>query len=217
MFITDRDLAVLEPGLGRDVAWAGQTLARGTGTLSGRTVMIPSMRAFDAGVRAGMLLVLGGATFEIISVDSDETVLVSSMRDSALDEARVPPGGVPPAPASIVTFGPQIQTVHRQILWMLGVSEYATADRPPGDPRVGRERITNPRDLALLEALGTLHLIYAGAEALLGADSVAAAKARVYRDRFNRERWRAAALIDTDGDGVPDATRRMNVSVLTRG
>jgi hypothetical protein len=38
----------------------------------------------------------------------------------------------------------------------------------------------------------------------------------LYRQRFATERQRAAALIDTNGDGIADATRRLNVVNLVR-
>jgi hypothetical protein len=43
-----------------------------------------------------------------------------------------------------------------------------------------------------------------------------ARRAEEYRERFAAERRRAAGLIDLDGDGKPDATRRLNAVVFVR-
>jgi hypothetical protein len=81
----------------------------------------------------------------------------------------------------------------------------------------GEASVLNPRDLALVEALGVLHLIYSSAAAPLGDGNTLAARAEHFRDRFAHERWRARAIIDTDGDGRADAVRSMSVGVLRRG
>jgi len=76
--------------------------------------------------------------------------------------------------------------------------------------------ITNRKSFVLFEVLGVLHLIFAAASALAVESSPAAFKAGMYRERFGAERGRVAARIDTDGDGVADATRRPSVVQLVR-
>ncbi|CAN0592569.1 unnamed protein product, partial [Laminaria digitata] len=39
----------------------------------------------------------------------------------------------------------------------------------------------------------------------------------LYRHRYQRERESVVAMIDVDGDGIAEATRRPNVVVLSRG
>ena len=67
--------------------------------------------------------------------------------------------------------------------------------------------IVNPADLAHLEALGALHLIYAGAASGLGSSDDAAVHAEHYRLACARERERTVIRLDLDGDGEPDASR----------
>jgi hypothetical protein len=112
----------------------------------------------------------------------------------------------------IATFAPQIALVHAQVLRMLGIEPGAPAS--PGS--VTESSITNSASLTLVESLGALHLIYTAAAALSGPASVLGARADQYRRRFSEERRLAAATIDLNGDGLPDATRRMNVFQFTR-
>ena len=77
--------------------------------------------------------------------------------------------------------------------------------------------VLNPAALSRLEALGALHVIYAGASAGQGSDSPAALRAAMYRDRFAAERGSVIVKLDTDGDGVADTARRPGLSRLVRG
>lgn len=77
--------------------------------------------------------------------------------------------------------------------------------------------MTNPRGLWLVEALAALHQIYAAAAALSVEGSPAYARAEHYRARLAAERQRAAARLDTDGDGLADATRYLNTLPFVRG
>lgn len=214
MFAHDRDLLVLEPGLVNQIGWASQTLVRGGASIGSGQLMFDGVDMLAAGVSVGMVAKVGAVVVEIIAIDSGERADVSLIRASVTDAQRTPPD-VSGEVGAIVTFTPQIALVHSQLLRMIGVEAGVTI---PGDGGAAREdRIVNAADLTLLESLGTLHTIYAGAAALSGADSPAQRRAEMYRERFARERWRAEALIDLDGDGVPDATRRFNTTVLTRG
>jgi hypothetical protein len=112
----------------------------------------------------------------------------------------------------VVQFGPQREVVHRQVLRMLGLDADGVEEGG-----VGAEAVRNPGALVMLETLGALHLIYAAAGAVGPAGEGATKKAELYRARFAQERGRAAALVDLDGDGVADATRRCSAVVLLRG
>lgn len=211
MFASDRDLLVLEPNLFRDVGWVGQRLARGTGAIGGTTLTISGADvALDAArVGPGMVAVVNGVAYEVLARLSASALTISRPRLSAGDPAQ-PPTPVAGVEAMIVTFGPQIGLVHQQLLRMLGIEPADAAARP------GEADITNAAALTRLEALGALHLVYAAASGAGGPDSAAAQRAAMYRARFADERERAAARIDTDGDGAPDATRRFNVVQFVR-
>lgn len=213
MFATDRDLLVLEPNLVRDVGWAGQRLVKGTGDVAGTTLTMTSQDVgFElAEVGAGNVVVVGGVLYEVVGAIDNTKLTISRMRASA-DAGLLPPSATTAAPVEVPTFGPQLAMVHGQVLRMLGIDP----DEPAGVGVVSEASITNPRSLALFEALGALHLVFAAASALAGEGSPAAFKAGMYRDRFAAERGRVAARIDTDGDGVVDATRRPSVVQLVR-
>lgn len=213
MFATDRHLLILEPNLVRDVAWIGQRLVKGTGDIAGTTLTMTGQDiGFDlAGVEPGQVVVAGGVVYEVVQVIDADELTISRVRAS--DDAPI----LPPSPASGVavelpTFQPQLAMVHAQVLRMLGIDP----DEPPLPGAVTEASITNGESLALFEALGALHLVFTAAAALAGAGSPAAFKAAMYRERFSAERARVAARIDTDGDGIADATRRPSVIPATR-
>ncbi len=212
MFANDRDLLSLEPGIFRDVLWLGQRLVRGVGSVSGTTLTMTTQdQGFDdAGVGAGNVVVVDGVALEVVSRESASELTVSRLRDSIVG-APVGAGSISEKVVEVSTFGPQISIVHAQVLRMLGLR--ATGE---GGDGAGEGDVTNPSQLALVEALGAVHLVYAGAAAAGGSAGDLAHKAALYRERFGGERQRAAAMIDLDGDGEADATRRMNVIQFVR-
>jgi hypothetical protein len=209
MFAKDRDLVVLEPGLMKDVGWAGQRLLDVIGSMSGTTLTISSGSFVDAGVDAGHVVVFNGVALEVVSVDSATTATVSIMRGSTTS-AAVGAGDATNRSVEVWTFTPQIGLVHRQVLAMLGID-------PDGLGALDEGAITNPGALARLEALGALHLIYAAAGAPGRGGAKFDQRSAMYKERFSGERERVVAMIDLDGDGIADTARRANMFVLTRG
>lgn len=215
MFASDRDLLVLEPMLLSTAVFASQTVFRGTVIVEESNLIVTGGSLGRASVQPGMLVLVGGpggVSLEIVSLISEDRASVSLPRASVLEPVRPPPTLVN-VPGLIVTYQQQIAVVHGQLLRMLGLSEGTTSAGGP----LAEDRVKNSDELALLEALGTLHLVFSAASALTGPGSPAGARAEMYRDRFSKERWRAEARIDTDGDGVADAVRRFNVGMLVRG
>jgi hypothetical protein len=213
MFARDTDLLVLEPGLFRDVAWAGQVLTKGEVTVGFASVSLDGLEpALDTlGVGPGYVLVLGGAAYEIATrVGSNEITITAPRWTDA--EPAVQPGRLSDGPGVVMTFRPQIALVHRQVLRMAGIEPTAAAQ--PG--RATEASIMNPDALRLVTALGTLHLVYAAAGALLDDEAPANQRARAYRQRFDDERRRVVVELDLDGDGRVDAVRRLNTLSLTR-
>lgn len=214
MFAKDRDLLVIEPGLLGTVAWVGQRLVSGVGSVTGTTLTMGSQdNGFvSQGIGAGSVVLIGGAGFEIVSVSSDTEATVSRLRDSA-DGPAIALADVSGAEVSVYTFAPQIADTHRRVVQMLGLEVEGEA---AGD-ELDASAVVNPASLVRLEALGALHLIYAGASAGQGADSDAGVRAGLYRERFAAERGAVIAKIDTDGDGVADTARRPGLMRLVRG
>ena len=209
-FATDRDLLILEPNLFRDVAWAGQRRVDVSDGVTNGAALTSATAAFEAsGIRAGHVVVVDAIPLEVIERVSDTELTVSLVRDDP-DDAILPPPALNGAAVMVTTFGPQIAGVHEQLLRALGI-EIADLN---ASPNAGA--ITNPRALARLESLGALHLTFAAAAALATDQDLLWAKAEMYRDRFIAQRNRLAVGIDLDGDGLPEATRRLNTMQLTR-
>ncbi len=208
MFALDRDLLALEPNLFRDAAWAGQRVVSGVGDVAGETLTLLTQDVdFEgAGVGAGHVVVVSETVYEVVERLSATEARVSRLRPGR-GGAVVAPTPVTNKGVAVVTFGPQIAVVHAQVLRLLGLGGDGPAE----------EAVTNPEDLVALEALGTLHLVYAAAAALAQRDSGLRARAEYYEERFMRERQGVGARVDLNGDGVPDAVRRPSLLYLYRG
>jgi hypothetical protein len=214
MFATDRDLLVLEPYLFRDHAWVGQRLARGIGSITDNVLSFSTVDVeLDlAQVAAGCVVTVLGTSYEITGGVASASAQVSRLRSSATG-TNIAVADTTGADAWIVSFRPQIAMVHRQILRMAGIEPDAPA---PIGGRLGASAITNGNALVTLESLGALHLIFAAAASIAGPGSPAATRASMYRDLFREERLRAEVELDSDGDGLPDVVRRLNVARLVR-
>ncbi len=214
MFITDRDLLALEPSLFRDVVWSGQRLCKATAsTLNTTLTATGADNDFsDAQITAGHVVVVDGAAYEVIERVSASELTISRLRPSTTD-FPIPVSACTDKPLWIVTFAPQIRTIHQQILRMLGV-EPAGAPVPPGTPT--EAHITNRCDLAPLEIFGTLYLVLSAAAATAGPQSPLGIRAAFFRSLFSQERARAVATLDLDGDGRPETTARLNTAALQR-
>lgn len=201
-FATDRDLLAIEPNVFRDVAWLGQRLIKGTGDVAGTTITLTTFDhdLISAGVAAGAVVLIAGVAHEVLSVTDAAHAEVSKARAGA-DDPAIPADAGTGLEIVVSTLRPQIEMVHREVLRLAGIDV--------GVP--GEADVTNGDALILLEAYGALHIAYAAAGALSGADSHLAARAAMYAALVGRERARARVEIDLDGDGLPDATRRLNV------
>lgn len=210
-FITDRDLLVLQPSLFREISYLSQTLLRGSMHVESGQLMQSGTLDFPSSIQPGQVALVGDRPLEIVERSTSSSLTVSLTRAEPGGDVIAPPD-IADAPSSIVTFAPQIAIIHHQLLRMLGLD---TAEQSIDPDAPSESAILNPRDLALVEAVGTLHLLYSTAAAALSTDSPLAARAAYYRERFAHERWRARAIIDTDGDGRADAVRAMNTVRLT--
>lgn len=209
MFAADRDLLVIEPNLFRDVSFLSQRLLKTTGSIGAGVLTLTSGDAAAVGIDAGHVVLHEETALEVTERLSSTTLAVSLLRAS-VDDPAIPPSDVGSGVVIVATFAPQIALVHETILAMLGI------DSTGADGSLAEAQILNPRELMRVEALGALHLVYDAAAPLAGPDSAAWARAGMYRTRYARERWRAAARVDLDGDGLADATRRLSVAPLRR-
>jgi hypothetical protein len=211
MFAQDRNLLLLAPSLFRDVAWLSQTLHRGTLNIASGQ-LITATGTFAAAIQPGHIAVLDERPLEITAITSPTSLTVSLIRADPA-EPIIPPADSSNAPGAIATFAPQIGLIHDQLLRMLDLEPAQQAIDPLAPTEAS---ILNPRDLALVESLGALHLIYATASATLTHDTALVQRAAYFHDRFTKERWRARALLDLNNDGRADTTRALRTLHLTR-
>lgn len=228
MFAKDRDLLVLEPGLFSEVGWLSQRIVVGTGSVAtavsggGSLLTMSSQDAgFDeAGVGAGSVVTFDRVAYEVVERVSADTLRITRARSDA-ESPAIPLDPESSRPATVPTFAPQLAIVHRQVLRMAGI-EIDDASLTPVDDRdawlrLDASAVMNPGALVRAEALGALHLILTAASAAGGPGSELGRRAEQYRRRFEAERLHVAVRVDTDGDGVADATRRLNVVQFLRG
>ena len=208
MFAKDRDLYVLEPGLHKDVGWLGQKRISTIGSVVGTTLTINTQSFEDAQVEAGHVVIFDGIVVEVVSVEGATQATVSMMRGDTKGVA-IPGVEANTRGVAIFDYSAQRSMVHRQVLVMLGLD--------PDVDGFDESVVTNPGALVRLEALGALHLIYASAGAPGRAGEKFDQRAQMYKERFMGERERVVGMIDLDGDGIADVSRRPNSFVLSRG
>lgn len=216
MFATDSDLLMYEPRLFLDVVWIGQRIAAVSGLVTSGIAVAPGVSFNSIGIMPGHVLNYKDGSYEVVQVLGPTQLGISVPRASSDDPAVLAPDTAT-TPMKIYTFRHQMVQVHDQILRMLGIEPELEAQE--GESLVTESNILNPSALRRLEALGTLHLIFSAASASgVGGDASSfAERAEMYRQRYADERGRVSALIDTDGDGKPDATRRPSVMRFVRG
>jgi hypothetical protein len=213
VFAKDRDLLVLEPDVFTDVAWAGQRLLTLPSVqVSGGSTLYAEFFSFDAwGVGAGSVLLLDGRPVEVVSVPSQDTVVFSAIRGDVSDPARPVFGLGSSVAVEAHTFHPQLREVHGRVLGALGLADQTT------DAGLGADRVTNGRAVVEVEVLGALSLIFAAAGRVGPASSPMSMRAAQYASRFEEALRRLRVEVDLDGDGSPDATRRVGVLRMQRG
>jgi len=216
MFALDSDLLMYEPRLFLDVVWVGQRIAAETGTVVSGVVVALGASFTTIGVKPGHVVNYKDASYEVVQNLGPTQLGISVPRASGDDPVVLAPDSATTT-FKIYTFRHQILLVHDQILRMLGIEPELEAQA--GEALVTETSIVNPSALRRLEALGTLHLIFSAASASgVGGDASSfGERAEMYRQRYADERGRVSVLIDTDGDGKPDATRRPSVMRFVRG
>lgn len=214
MFALDRDIAQVEPSVFRDVTWVEQLAARGTATVNGTLLEASAVTPVftEGGIEPGHVVVVGGQSLEVIDVLS-ETFLEVAMLRASVEAVTIAPVDIASTSFHVMTFRPQIEWVHRQVLAMLGLAPAAVND----SVLLSETSIKNPWEFVRVEVFGALYMIYTAAGAALSADHAINQRSAMYKQLFREERLRVVAQIDTDGDGQADVLRRMNVGQLVRG
>ena len=210
MFATDRDLLVIEPQAFARLAWLGQRVLSGTGSVSGTALTVTGATFASRGIGVGSVLLLAGVPVEVVAITGASTATVSIARAGVNDPA-IATGLSGSVAVAGFTFGPQIALAHRQVMRMVGVDPDGVV---PGSVVPGQ--VKNPREVAWLEALLALRLIYAAQATAVGHEAHMDRSLRLLDDRLRSAVGELRVLIDTDGDGLADVVRVVGVAGVVR-
>ncbi|MDD4889771.1 MAG: hypothetical protein PHU85_07545 [Phycisphaerae bacterium] len=216
-FSLDRDLLVFEPRLFAELAWPGQILAAGgEGSLDGVTFTDDAIDFAAAGLAPGMVLTVQPpdnappVALEIVSVDSDSQLTVSTLRADTAADAAAPALAGDNLDWHVISFAAQAQAVALEMLAHFGLSPANPASLWSADD------IAYPDALRTLSAYGVLATVLAGA-AQRGDDADGTwAKAAHYRRLFDRLLPKIRLGLDSTGDGQADVVRHLGAPRLRR-
>jgi hypothetical protein len=206
MFAVDRDVAVLEPTVYKDVQWQTTTYCTGLGALNGLLLegLSYDQDFLTALVPSGAVAVVGGVCAEVLSSIDFNVIMVGKLRASVQD-VSTPLGIAGTVAYSVHSFRPQILWAHQQLMAMAGLLP------------TQQEKVLNPADAARLEAMLTLAIVYSAAAGTELSNGAYAQRAAMYRRRFAEERQRTMLLLDHDGDGKVDEQRLLHAGRMMRG
>jgi hypothetical protein len=206
MFAQDRDIAVLEPSVFKDVQWQTLTRSQGLASLSGLLLQATTIDVSfaAASVAAPAIVVVATVVMEVTAVVDATKLQVCKLRASESDAAVPLAIGGGALPFAVVTFAAQRAWAHERVMAMAGL-------------RAGQEwKVLNPREAARLEALVALSMIYSAASATELANGAYAQRAALYARRVAEERQRTMLLLDHDGDGRADEQRVLHAGRMGR-
>lgn len=210
MFCTDTDLLRWEPHIASEASFSAQTLLTTTGSVSGTTLTIASGSLTTNRIRAGFVACLSGSIyggFPIVSIDSSTTCTLSAVYDG-LDETPAIP--VMPKTATdldvvIRSFFPQRKIVSDLLSRMAGVEPNSDAI------------LLNVEEFRKPCVLGTLHMIYSAmATASFENRADLLIRAELYERLYRKSLRGIVAVVDTDGDGIPNRKQPLRVIHFAR-
>lgn len=210
MLVDDIDLLRIEPRVFLDAAESATTLASATdGSVSGTTLSSVSSDFVSAGIDAGHVVVVNGEAVEVDARTDANTLEVSRPRVDST-QPKIEPTTGSALVLDVFTFARLIEFEHGWVLGALGID--------PAHPTTPLDE-TDIVDTAGVERLIALRVIagaYERAAAATPSDLALAQQASHFRELARRAAHQTVAYVDLDGDGVPDATRRIAVVTLTR-
>lgn len=208
--ITDRDLLLIEPNLFSNALGLATLLVDVTdGNVSGTSLTSADSDFASMGIDAGHVAVIDGETTEVVDRVSATELTISLPRVTAEDPL------IAPAPGSdlsvkVPTFGRQITLSRGWVLGSLGIE--IDDEGFPLDESV----LLNATEIEKLIALETIARLSNLVAALDPTDQSLAEVATHYAGELTAARHRTQAVLDLDGDGVADASRRVCVATLIR-
>lgn len=213
VFTSDRDLVSREPELLSQIGWLSQRKLFVNGSISGGVLTILTGSLAGSGVAAGDVALVNRTPVEIVEVLSATSATVSVVRAS-VDDPVVAPSDTVTTLVSVTGFGPQRRWAHRRVLGAFGLAETAGEGESTGRPDAGA--VVNVEELADLESVLALWEVLSSAAALSAEGSPIRLRAASYLEKWERMRFGAVAMLDLDGDGIAETTRRAGVVSLDR-
>jgi hypothetical protein len=212
LLITDRDLLFIEPSLFLDATQAGTRLLGVSDAVIAGTTLTSASAGFEAAGIDDSHVVQVLSNELALEVDGrvDAGTLHVSLPRASQDDAKIPPGDGTGLAISIVTFGRLIAQAQAWALSSLGFGA-AQPTRP-----LNESAIVNPEPVRRMMAMRTITQAFEQASALDPDNVSLLARAVLYMRRTIEATHQVAALIDLNGDGLPDAMRRMDTINLMR-
>jgi len=205
VFSRDVDIARYEPVLFGGLHLGHQVLASGAaGAIDGTTFSDSGADFVGGGVKAGGVIyvrsedgAIDGA-YEIVSVDSETELTISVIRTDD-DEGVLAPPGEDGLVWRISTFEPQAAEAAFRLTEHFGIR--------PGNPdsQYSAEDIVDASALRLASVYMVLSVVYAMLASKAEDDNMWK-KSLFFRKEFERAIEKCRFSIDTDGDGLGDAS-----------
>ena len=208
---TESDLLTLEPAIVAAAELADfHALQKAEATLTGTTLALTSASFDTAGVLAGMVAIIrladdsAGVNCEIVSVAAD-TATVSLIRPR--DGAATPPGIGGAVSVTVLNLRALIDAVGAELVALL---------HAPADQAIDPAAITWAGPVRSACAMGVLARLMRITAAPTHLINVLPAKQQAYENAYCALRRSLVAYIDTDDDGIPDATSYTGAAHLER-
>jgi hypothetical protein len=210
LLIGDRELLVIEPSVFVGAAAVATTLLSVADAEVSGTSLASATAAFEANdIDEGHVAVVDGMPVEIVNRVADTQLSISLPRAST-DDAAIPPGDGTALAFAVLTFERLIEQTQQQLLRRMGVD----ADHPTD--ALDDTSILNPGTIGSVLALLVIASAFEQAAALNPSDASIGARASLYRELANRRMLQTSVVLDLDGDGVADSTRRLDVIAMVR-
>lgn len=220
-FCNDTDLLYWEPDLLKDAAFMSQTLAAGSGDLSGTLFTAGGGVVFDsARVEVGHVITLSGTISGCLAIT--QLVGGSFLRVSTiyteLFAAASPALAVQSQVATGLSFAVRTFHAQRRLVGDFLLQAAGIATDSAGNLSVDGVAATllNPSSLKRPACLGVIQLIYSAIAAAASEPARFAARAELYERLYRRTLRQTRFHLDTDGDGQPNLTRDLGLIRLSR-
>lgn len=212
--ITDTDLLRLDPDIfHRADTAATRLLETADAQTSGSTLTSATADFESAGIDAGHVAVLekGGVieVLEIVERSDAQTLSVTRPR-ATTDEPTIEPTADTNWSLRIVSFARLVEAAR---IDLLAAADLGENDSPAA---VSVNVVLHPQPLARLLARWTIERAWTQAAAASPDDASIAAALDAARSQLRHAWGRTVVVLDLDGDGVADATRRLSVAAMRR-